>query len=95
MNRMQARRAAYGPPAAGFVSQPEPRTIGRVARGRQLCAGNFLIAGHLAEAPGTLIWDLPIQDRAFEEELHGFTWLDDLAAAGETLARQRILGDVP
>ena len=89
MNRLHARRAARGQPAAGFVSQPEPRTIGRVARGRQLCAGNFLIAGHVVEAPETQIWDLPLPDAAFEEELHGFTWLDDLAAAGDSLARER------
>lgn len=89
MNRIHARRAAHGQPAAGFVSQPEPRTIGRVARGRQLCAGNFLIAGHVVEAPDALIWDLPLPDAVFEEELHGFTWLDDLAAAGDSLARER------
>jgi len=89
MNRFHARRAARGTPAAGFVSQPEPRTIGRVARGRQLCAGNFLFAGHMVAAPETVIWDLPMPDRWFEEELHGFTWLDDLAAAGDSLARAR------
>ena len=89
MNRLHARRATHGLPATGFVSQPEPRTIGRVARGRQLCAGNFLIAGHVVEAPNTSIWDLPLPDAAFEQELHGFTWLDDLAAAGDSLARGR------
>lgn len=88
MNRYQARRSAYARPAAGFVSQPEPRTIGRVARGRQLSAGNFLFAGHMIEAPGVLIWDLDPPDGLFEEELHGFTWLDDLAAAGDFKARQ-------
>ncbi len=89
MNRFHARRASFGTAAAGFVSQPEPRTIGRVARGRQFCAGNFLVAGHMVVAPDTLIWDLDIPDRAFEEELHGFTWLDDLAAAGDARARVR------
>ena len=87
MNQFQAKRATYARPAAGFVSQPEPRTIGRVARGRQFCAGNFLLAGHMVEAPNTSIWDLGVEDAAFEEELHGFTWLDDLAAAGDTRAR--------
>jgi len=89
MNRWHARRAARGRAAAGFISQPEPRTIGRVARGRQLCAGNFLIAGHMIEAPEASIWDLAVPDAAFEFELHGFTWLDDLAAAGDALARQK------
>jgi len=89
MNRYHARRAARGPGAAGFVSQPEPRTIGRVARGRQLCAGNFLVAGQMIEAPEASIWDLGVQEPGFVEELHGFTWLDDLAAAGDAKARER------
>ncbi|KMW60158.1 Heparinase II/III-like protein [Candidatus Rhodobacter oscarellae] len=87
LNRWHARRAAFARAAAGFVSQPEPRTIGRVSRGRQLCAGNFMFAGHMIEAPGKSIWDLDPPDQAFLEELHGFTWLDDLAATGDAKAR--------
>lgn len=88
MNRYHARRAGFGRPATGFVSQPEPRTIGSFARGKQLIAGNFLFAGYLVEAPGTSIWDLKSPDPAFDEALHGFTWLDDLAAVGDMAARQ-------
>nr|WP_168713293.1 heparinase II/III family protein [Cochlodiniinecator piscidefendens] len=76
-------------PATGFVSQPEPRTIGSFAKGRQLTAGNFLFAGFLIEARNTGMWDLPMPDAEFEKELHGFTWLDDLAAVGDASARQR------
>ncbi len=89
MNRRAARRAARLAPATGFVSQPEPRTIGLYGRGKQLVAGNFLFAGHLVEAPGTLIWDVPIPSPAFEAELQGFAWLDDLAAVGDATARRR------
>lgn len=88
-NRFQARVSALSRPATGFVSQPEPRTIGSFARGRQLIAGNFLFAGYLVEAPKTPIWDLPMPDRSFEQSLHGFTWLDDLAAVGDSAARKR------
>ena len=45
MNRVAARRATLTRAATAFVSQPEPRTIGSYARGRQLVAGNFLFAG--------------------------------------------------
>jgi len=89
MNGYHARRASVGRPATAFVSQPEPKTIGSYARGRQIAAGNFLFAGYLVEAPGTLIWDLPMPDQAFEAELHGFTWLDDLAAVGDAEACRR------
>ena len=49
MNRLHARLAGFARAATGFVSQPEPRTIGIFARGRQLIAGNFLFAGQLIE----------------------------------------------
>ena len=89
LNRAHARWASLARPATAFVSQPEPRTIGSYARGRQLVEGNFLFAGYLIEAPETAIWDLPMPDSAFEAVLHGFTWLDDLAAVGDGLARQQ------
>jgi len=89
MNRLAARRAAWSRPATGFVSQPEPRTIGSFARGRQLCAGNFLFSGHLLQHSDTNMWDLSAPDLAFAEDLHGFGWLDDLAAAGDRPARTK------
>lgn len=88
LNRWHARRAARARPATGFVSQPEPRTIGSYARGKQLVAGNLLFAGHLAESvPGAQIWDIEPPGAAFAEELQGFTWLDDLASLGDREAR--------
>ncbi|MFK7838473.1 MAG: heparinase II/III family protein [Sulfitobacter sp.] len=71
----------------GFVSSPEPRTIGSYARGRQLVAGNFLFAGTLINAPGHGMWEITPPDAAYAAELHGFAWLDDLAAVGDTQAR--------
>ncbi len=88
MNRLEARRAAWSKPATAFISQPEPRTIGSFARGRQLSAGNFVFAGTLIQAPPhTRLWDLAAPDAEFSAEQHGFGWLDDLAAAGDTTAR--------
>ena len=90
MNQFHAWRAARSKPATGFVSQPEPKSIGSFARGRQLIAGNFLFAGFLVEAPNTSIWDLDAPSSAFVEELHGFAWMDDLAAVGDINARMRV-----
>ncbi|SLN47750.1 Heparinase II/III-like protein [Roseovarius gaetbuli] len=89
LNRVAARRAALSRPATAFLSQPEPRTIGSFARGRQLCAGNFVFAGRLVAAPETSIWDLKVKDPSFADEQHGFGWLDDLAAVGDGAARAR------
>ncbi|GAA6180356.1 heparinase II/III family protein [Shimia sp. NS0008-38b] len=89
MHRVSARTATRARPATGFTSMPEPRTIGLYARGKQLVAGNFLFAGHLVTAPKTSIWDIEVPDEIFAEEQHGFAWLDDLAAVGDALARER------
>ncbi|MGR3434929.1 MAG: heparinase II/III family protein [Shimia sp.] len=87
MTRLAARFAGRGRTATGFVSQPEPRSIGSYARGKQLIGGNFLMAGFLVEGEGRAIWDLEPPAAAFEEELHGFAWLDDLSAVGDADAR--------
>ena len=88
-NRLAAWRAQHSHAATGFVSQPEPRSIGFFARGKQLTAGNFLLAGHLVEAPGAQLWDASTPAAEFWAEAHGFAWLDDLAAVGDPIARSR------
>ena len=87
LNRVYARLATRTRAATGFVSSPEPRTIGSFAKGRQLVAGNFLFAGYLIEAPAASIWALKAPNAAFEGDLHGFAWMDDLAAVGDTHSR--------
>lgn len=82
---LAARRAR---PAGGFVSQPEPRSIGLYSRGKQLVSGNILLAGHLVEAPGVSLWDIDAPER-FAAEAQGFGWLDDLAALGTKEAQAR------
>lgn len=89
LNRAHARASARARMATAFVSQPEPRTIGLFARGKQLIAGNFLFAGQLIEDPEASIWDLGSRSPHFLEETHGFAWLDDLAAVGDGPARIR------
>lgn len=89
LNRYYARSARFAQSATAFTTTPEPRTIGSFARGRQITGGNFLFSGFLVQAPGTVIWDLPMPDDGFETDLHGFTWLDDLAAVADTHATDR------
>jgi uncharacterized heparinase superfamily protein len=90
LNQWHARAATRTrAQARGFVSSPEPRTIGSFARGRQLIAGNLLFSGSLIEA-GTAetLWDVAVPDQEFARELHGFAWMDDLAAVGDIRARE-------
>ncbi|MEN8833505.1 MAG: heparinase II/III family protein [Pacificibacter sp.] len=87
MNRFHAWRAARASVTTAFVSQPEPKSIGSYAKGRQLNAGNFLFAGQLIEAQSVAIWDLNDVTDDFVDELQGFAWLDDLAAVGDDIAR--------
>ena len=89
MNRLHARLAARGRVATSFVAQPEPRTIGSFARGRQLIDGRFLFGGHLVESVGERMWDISAPDNDFNDDRHGFAWLDDLAAVGDLAARGR------
>lgn len=75
---------------AVFRTGPVPRSIGSPERGRQLCAGQFLLGGHLVDHPGAAPWTIAAPNRAFAAELHGFGWMDDLAALGDGAARQRM-----
>ncbi len=87
MNGVHARRACRDSIKTHFLHRPEPRSIGRFARGRQLAAGNLLFAGHLVEAHDAMIWDLDPPSAAFLDELHTCMWLDDLAAVGDLASR--------
>lgn len=88
LNRLYARLSARQRAATGFVSQPEPRSVGSFARGRQLVAGNLLFAGSLVEAPDTSLWEVDAPNPAYDADRQGFGWLDDLAAIGDRQARK-------
>ncbi|UWQ91209.1 heparinase II/III family protein [Rhodobacteraceae bacterium M382] len=89
LNSLFARLARRQRAAKGFVSQPEPRTVGSFARGRQMVAGNLLFAGFLVESKDTGLWDVQAPNFDFDAERHGFAWLDDLAAVGDFSAREK------
>ncbi|WP_170329622.1 heparinase II/III family protein [Ruegeria arenilitoris] len=88
-NRLYARLSQRRKAVTGFVGDPEPRTVGSFARGRQLVAGNLLFAGYLVEAQDTGLWDVSAPSVGFDNERHGFAWLDDLAAVGDMRAREK------
>ena len=91
-NRLAMWRALRARPAQGFLSQPEPRSIGQFAHGKRLIAGNFIVAGQVVTAPNTSIWDVKLSNPnvipILPDARAGFAWLDDLAAVGDAQARQ-------
>ncbi|MFY0693335.1 MAG: heparinase II/III family protein [Paracoccaceae bacterium] len=88
LDQVQTRFPGRRHKATAFVSQPEPRTIGSYARGRQLAAGNFRFGGHLVQARGAGIWDIAPPNAQFAAELQGCTWLDDLARVTDGTTRR-------
>ncbi len=88
-NRWAMSRALRAQAASGFVSQPEPRSIGLFARGRQLVAGNLVFGGQVVQVQGRSVWEIEQPDPGQADDIHGFIWLDDLAAVGDGAARAR------
>ena len=72
-----------------FLHHPEPRAIGSFVRGEQLLAGQFILAGQVLDSANESIWTLSTPSEAFHKALHDFSWLDDLAAIGDGLARKQ------
>lgn len=82
VTRYRVWRAGLGAPPARFAVPPEPRSIGSATIGRQICSGQVLIGGRRLSLGEASIWQVALPDARAEADRHGFTWLDDLAAAG-------------
>lgn len=85
-DRLAAWRAGLVAAEARFAAPPEPWLIGDPDRGRDLVAGHLVFGGARAEARGRTPWAVQAPGAAFAVELHGFAWLDDLAALGTPAA---------
>lgn len=68
--------------------RPEPMWIGDAAAARRLMSGVYLFAAHEVRAKDLGPWRIAPPTPAFAEALHGFGWLDDLAALGTREARR-------
>lgn len=78
------------PAPRGFLRRPEPKAIGHQGRGAQIVAGELPIGG-IVLTGDFFAADSPASVAA---ELHGFGWLDDLAAVGTPKARAVAQGHV-
>ena len=87
--RLRVLLAHPGRGARAFVSHPQPQAIGSYPKGRQIMAGNLLFAGALVEHPASAsVWAVDPPSGAFANALHSFEWLEDIAAIGDTAARE-------
>lgn len=67
--------------------QPPPPVVGNGAAGRRLAGGVLVLDGHAVEvASGGSPWDVDPPSTGWAETLHGFSWLDDAAAADDPAA---------
>jgi uncharacterized heparinase superfamily protein len=85
-DRLVARLLARGQGPGVLIAQPEPRGTGLFARGQQMLAGNFLMAGELVQTAGPVPFSTQTPEAL--DALHGFAWLDDLVAVGNRDARK-------
>lgn len=89
-DHLAARWAGGG--RRGDVLRPGlPHCLGSVERGAEILSGHYLIGGHRLDAPGLPPWEAVPAEPEPLREVHGFAWLDDLAAVplpeAEELAR--------
>lgn len=80
------------PPATSFVLDPEPETFGSFEHGMSLCDGVLRLSGEPVSIGRGGIWAAQGSSPLFKARLHGYRWLDDLAAAGTRTARRLARG---
>lgn len=85
-NAFYARTAKNFAQAEQFISTPGPLSIGNTLVADKICEGEFFIFGNTVQLEDKVIWDHSIKNVENYEDLHGFTWLDDLAARGDKAA---------
>lgn len=78
------------PAPRGFLRRPEPKAIGHAGRGEQIVAGTLHLGG-MTLTGDILAAEVPPSVAA---DLHGFGWLDDVAAVGSPKARAVAQGHV-
>ena len=85
-NSFYARTVKNFAQAEQFISTPGPLSIGNTLVADKICEGEFFIFGNTVQLEDKVIWDHSLKNIENCEDLHGFTWLDDLAARGDNAA---------
>lgn len=79
-NRWRAWVLSLDKSEAVLSDLPGPRSLGSMKIGVDMVQGNVKFAGRLVMAPGASVWEIRAPDDAFRVDMHGFVWLDHLAA---------------
>ena len=90
VTRLRVRRSSLAPAPRGFSLLPEPRTTGDLQRAADLVRGHIKSGGHHLDVKTGTPWATPAPFGAFAMYLHGFHWLDDLAASGDYTAHRQL-----
>ena len=85
-NSFYARIAKNFAQSEQFISTPGPLSIGNTVVADKICQGEFFIFGNTLQLEDKVIWEHSLKNIENYEDLHGFTWLDDLAARGDNAA---------
>ncbi len=90
-NRISARRSGIGIGTRPKVADqlPEAVLIGDADLGGALVSGVWRTLGREVDLGRGSMWDVSVPERRLDSERHAFLWLDDLAALGNRVARER------
>jgi uncharacterized heparinase superfamily protein len=83
-HRLAVWRAGHGPAPKRFAAPPEPFFIGHYGIGQRLARGDWALGD--ARLSATDPWAIRPPSERFARALHGFGWLDHLAAVGDRQA---------
>ena len=83
-HRWAAWRAGHGPVPGRLAADPVPFFIGHYGLGQRLARGEFALRAARLTAPDP--WEIAAPSTRFAQALHGFGWLDHLAAVGDAAA---------
>ena len=74
---------------APFRAGSPPALGGSITRGQAVRDGTFSRLGQTVSAPADALWSTPLPSERFAAWLHGFGWLEDLAALSDSDAVSR------
>ncbi|MHA3976100.1 heparinase II/III family protein [Halovulum sp. GXIMD14794] len=87
--RQRMRELTAGREFSGLRHRPEAREFGDFTAARQALDGTLVLGGFSTPLRGLTPWELELPSDALMQRLHGFGWLDDMAALSGKAARSR------